>query len=75
MKNVRVTWLGVATLALLASALVLAIWGSGAVKEVGVAVLVLVIAMLTAQGVADRSLDDPETRHRDAKKRRFDREE
>jgi hypothetical protein len=71
MKNVRVTRLGVAALAVLASALVLAVWGTGAVKDIGIAVVGLVMPMFAAQLTAGGAVGGPEAPNRDAKKRRF----
>jgi hypothetical protein len=61
-RNVRVTGLGVAMLAVFASALVLAIWGSGAVRDVGGFLVVFVISMLVAQAAADRAVRPPDDR-------------
>lgn len=49
-------------LAVFASALVLAIWGSGAVRGVGGFLVVFVISMLVAQAAADRAVRPPDDR-------------
>jgi hypothetical protein len=78
MKNVRVTGVGVALLTVLATAVVVAIWGSGTIKGVAVAVIALIVLMLVGEGLSGggpinaEAARKHEVLSRDAKKRRFD---
>lgn len=79
MRNVRVTALGVGLLAVLAAAVVLAIWGSGPLKDIGVALIGVILLMLVGEGMsggigpinADAARKQ-EVLSRGARKRRFD---
>jgi hypothetical protein len=78
MRNVRVTKLGVAFLAVLATAIVVSLWASGPIKGVGVAVIALLVLMLAGEGLSrggpinSEASRKREVLSRDAK-RRFDR--
>ncbi|MEA2349944.1 MAG: hypothetical protein QOG86_885 [Thermoleophilaceae bacterium] len=78
MKNVRVTKLGIAILAVLGAALVIGLWGSGPIKGVAIAVIALLVMLLAGEGLSrggpinSEAARKREVLSRDAKKRRFD---
>jgi uncharacterized membrane protein len=79
MKNVRVTKPGVVILVVLGAAIVLAVWGSGPLKGIAIAVIAVVVLVLAGEGMSGGrgsiNADDARKREvlgRDAKKRRFD---
>jgi hypothetical protein len=78
MKNVRVTKLGIAILAVLGAAVVLGLWGSGPIKGVAIAVIALLVLIFAGEGLSGggpinaEAARKREVLSRDAKKRRFD---
>jgi hypothetical protein len=81
MKKVRVTKLGIAILAVLGASAVLAIWASGPLKAIAIAVIALIVLMLLAEGMSGETGEyysdaarKREVLSRGAKKRRFDDE-
>ena len=72
------TKLGVAILAVLASAAVVAIWGSGTIKAIAIALVGVIVLMLLAEGMSGETGEyysdaarKQEVLGRNAKKRRF----
>jgi hypothetical protein len=79
MKNVRVTKVGIAILAVMAAALAISLVTTGYVRFVAVGIVCLILFMLVGEGlsggVGSIYADDARKREvlsRDAKKRRFD---